>query len=138
MAPHSSTHKPVLQKPEKISDAEYQVMEVLWEEAPLAAADVAAVISPMTGWSLNTVKTLLARLADKRALTHEQDGRRYLYSPAISREDHAKSETRQFADRLFGGRAAPLVAHLAKAPGGLSEDDIDALQALLEDLKENG
>ncbi len=120
---------------EKITDAEYQVMEVLWHNAPMAAADIADLLTPTTRWSLTTVKTLLARLADKGIINHHKDGRRYLYEPTVSRTDYAQLETRQFVDRLFGGRAAPLVAHLAETSGGLNNDDIAELEALLEELK---
>jgi predicted transcriptional regulator len=66
---------------ERISDAEHAVMEVLWDEAPLGAADVAERVDPERGWSAKTVKTLLSRLLAKGALIHEEEGRRYLYRP---------------------------------------------------------
>jgi predicted transcriptional regulator len=119
---------------ERISEGEHAVMEVLWAESPLTAAEVADRIPPARGWSERTVKTMLGRLLAKGALVHEEDGRRYLYRPAIARVDYAQRETRRLADRLFGGRAAPLVAHLA-AGEGLSEQDIAELEALLKDLK---
>ncbi len=125
------TQKPI----EKITQAEYQVMEILWEQAPLAASQIAKLIAPQTSWSLTTVKTLLARLTEKSILKHQQEGRRFLYEPTISRSDYTKVETRQFVDKLFNGRAAPLVAHLAQSPNGLSADDIAELEILLESLK---
>ncbi len=119
---------------ERISEAEQAVMEVLWADAPLTASDVAERIPSARGWSERTIKTMLGRLLAKGALVHEEDGRRYLYRPAVARNDFARRETRKLADRLFGGRAAPLVAHLA-AGEGLSADDIAELEALLQDLK---
>lgn len=121
-----------------VSPAEFEVMEALWSaQTPLAAADVAKRLENQADWSLKTVKTLLARLTEKGAIAHEVDGRRYLYRPAISRSDYAKTETRGFVERLFGGRAAPLVAHLADDKG-LSADDIKELEALLTELKHDG
>ncbi|SFR96385.1 BlaI/MecI/CopY family transcriptional regulator [Sphingomonas jatrophae] len=119
---------------ERISDAEHAVMEVLWREAPLAAADVAQRIDPARGWSERTVKTLLGRLLAKGALVHEEEGRRYLYRPAVARDDHAATESRRLIDRLFGGRAAPLVAHLA-ASDGLSDEDLAELESLVRELR---
>jgi BlaI family transcriptional regulator, penicillinase repressor len=119
---------------ERISDAEHAVMEVLWREAPLAAADVAQRIDPARGWSERTVKTLLGRLLAKGALVHEEEGRRYLYRPAVARDDHAVTESRRLIDRLFGGRAAPLVAHLA-ASDGLSDEDLAELESLVRELR---
>ena len=69
---------------ERISEAEFQVMEVLWRDSPLTAQDIATRLGA-TGWSLATVKTLLSRLAAKGALATQEDGRRYLYSPAVDR-----------------------------------------------------
>ena len=119
---------------ERISDAEHAVMEVLWEEAPLAAADVAERVDPERGWSIRTVKTLLSRLLAKGALVHEEDGRRYLYRPAIEREAFVERESEKLLDRMFGGRVTPLVAHLAER-NRLSPQDIAEIEALLKELK---
>jgi len=119
---------------ERISEGEQAVMEVLWADSPLTAAEVAERIPPERGWSERTVKTMLGRLLTKGALVHEEDGRRYLYRPAVQRADYAMRETRKLVDRLFGGRAAPLVAQLA-ANEGLTPQDIAELEALLKDLK---
>jgi predicted transcriptional regulator len=121
---------------ERISEAEHAVMEVLWEEqAPLTAAEVAVRAGPKRGWSVHTVKTLLSRLLAKGAITHEADGRRFLYSPAIARDDYVTSESRKLVDRLFGGRVTPLVAHLAEQRA-LSPEDISEIEALIRELKQ--
>lgn len=119
---------------ERIGEGELAVMEVLWAASPLSAADVAERIDPARGWSDSTVKTMLGRLLGKGVLAAEEDGRRYLYRPAVTREAYATGESRRLVDRLFGGRAAPLVAHLADGDG-LSADDIAELDALLKELK---
>lgn len=120
---------------ERISDAEHAVMEVLWDEAPLTAQDVAERVDPDRGWSANTVKTLLGRLLAKSAIAHEQDGRRYLYRPLVVREDYVSRESKRLMDRLFGGRLTPLVAHLAEHDE-LSQSDIAEIEALLKALKQ--
>ena len=119
---------------ERISDAEHAVMEVLWDESPLSAQDVAERVDPARGWSANTVKTLLGRLIAKSAITHEEDGRRYLYRPTVARGDYVAVESRRLMDRLFGGRLTPLVAHLAERDE-LTAQDIAEIEALLKDLK---
>jgi len=119
---------------ERISEAELAVMEVLWAEAPLTAADVATRVDAARGWSDRTVKTLLGRLLAKGVLGHVEDGRRYLYRPLVARADHVAQESGRLVDRLFGGRAAPLVAHLAES-GQLSAADIAELEALVRELK---
>lgn len=119
---------------ERISDAEHVVMEVLWEEAPLTAAEVHQRIDPARGWSDRTVKTMLSRLLTKGALAHEEEGRRYLYRPAVARDDYVSGESRKLVDRLFGGRLSPLVAHLAERDE-LSAEDVAEIEALLKALK---
>ncbi|MBB3983567.1 putative transcriptional regulator [Sphingobium fontiphilum] len=119
---------------EKISDAEYAVMAVLWERAPLTAADVAERIAEERDWTLQTVKTLLSRLMAKDAIAADQDGRRFLYRPLIARDDYVAGESGRLIDRLFGGRISPLVAQLAQQDQ-LSPDDIAELEALLRELK---
>jgi BlaI family transcriptional regulator, penicillinase repressor len=119
---------------ERISEAEHAVMEVLWEEQPLTAAEVAERAGPKRGWSVHTVKTLLSRLMAKGAITHEAEGRRFLYSPAIERDSYVGGESEKLVDRLFGGRVTPLIAQLAERRA-LSAQDIAELEALLKELK---
>jgi predicted transcriptional regulator len=117
-----------------ISDAELEVMEVLWRDSPLGAADVAERVDARRGWSIRTVKTLLSRLLSKGVLGHEEEGRRYLYRPLIRREDYVAKESGKLLDRMFGGRVSPLVAHLAER-NLLSPKDLDDIQALLKELR---
>jgi predicted transcriptional regulator len=121
-------------QPERISDAEHAVMEVLWEQAPLTASEVCDKVCDQRGWSLATVKTLLSRLVGKQAVETEPDGKRFLYTPRIAREAYVGTESRRLVDRLFGGRAAPLFAHLAEAQA-LTDADIAEIEALLKELK---
>lgn len=119
---------------ERISDAEHAVMEVLWEESPLTAQDVAERVPAERGWSANTVKTLLGRLLAKNAIAHEEEGRRYLYRPVVAREDYVAGESQRLIDRLFGGKLTPLVAHLAERDQ-LTAQDIAEIEAILKELK---
>jgi predicted transcriptional regulator len=119
----------------RISDAELEVMEALWGVGhPLTAAEAADRISEERGWSLATVKTMLSRLAAKGAVKHREDGRRFLYSPAIKREAYVGHESRRFVERMFGGRLSPLVARFAEEDA-LDDEDIAAIEALLKELK---
>lgn len=121
---------------DKITQAEYEIMSVLWRDAPLAASDVAKRLSKKKDWSDRTVKTLLSRLTDKNAVEYQTEGRRYLYSPVVSREAYTQRETKSLLDRVFGGKAAPLVAQLAES-GDLDADDMDEILALIEEYKTN-
>lgn len=119
---------------ERISEAEHAVMEALWARAPLTANEVADAVAPARGWGLATVKTLLSRLVAKQAVLTQPDGKRFLYSPALARDAYVGGESRRLVERLFGGRAAPLFAHLAETEL-LSSADIAEIEALLQELK---
>ena len=119
---------------ERIGEAEYAVMEVLWQEAPLTAAVLGERVPAERGWSIRTVKTMLGRLLAKGILA-EEEGRRYLYRPAVARADYVAQESGKLLDRMFGGRVTPLVAQLA-ARDRLSPADIAEIEALLKALKQ--
>jgi predicted transcriptional regulator len=116
-----------------ISEAEAVVMQVLWRHAPRSAEDILAEVAPRQGWQEGTVKSLLNRLLKKKAIRAERDGRRYLYTPLLSREKYVSQESKGLLDRLFGGRVAPLVAHFSEQRK-LSKKDIAELRRLLEEL----
>src|SRR3546814_1259608 len=84
---------------ERASESEMQVLSALWDKSPQTAADLTSRIGKINGWTQATVKTLLARLVQKGAVTAEADGRRYLYSPAIERADAVGEESQRFVDR---------------------------------------
>lgn len=115
-----------------ISEAESVVMNVLWETSPLATEDIMAALADQQ-WQASTIKTLLNRLLKKRAVKAQKDGRRYLYSPAIKREQWLFEESTDLLDRLFGGRIAPFVAHFSQARK-LSKRDIAELKQLIKEL----
>src|SRR5207244_4193487 len=125
---------PAAGNPERISEAEHAVMEALWVKSPLTAVEVCEAVCEPRGWSMPTVKTLLSRLVAKGAVATEPEGRRFLYTPLLAREAYVGTESRRLVDRLFGGRAAPLFAHLAEAEA-LSPDDIAEIERLLKELK---
>jgi BlaI family transcriptional regulator, penicillinase repressor len=120
---------------ERISDAEHAVMEVLWDESPLTAADVCDRVCAARDWSMPTVKTLLSRLVAKGAVATEADGRRFLYTPTIERSAYVGHESRRLVDRLFGGKPASLFAQLAESEA-LSDDDLKEIERLLKELKQ--
>lgn len=119
---------------ERISEAEHAVMEALWERSPQTAAEVCETVCDARGWSIPTVKTLLSRLVAKGALATEPDGRRFLYTPLLQRRAYVGTELKRLVERLFGGRAAPLFAHLAENEA-LTEEDIAEIEHLLQEMR---
>ncbi|MGH6787256.1 MAG: BlaI/MecI/CopY family transcriptional regulator [Novosphingobium sp.] len=118
---------------ERISEAEHAVMEALWSRSPISATDVAEAVGARD-WSLATVKTLLSRLVAKQAIATQPQGKRFLYTPLLARTDYLGGESKRLVERLFGGRAAPLFAHLAEVEA-LSQADLAEIEALLKELR---
>lgn len=116
----------------QITDAEAEVMEVLWAGAPRTAEDVIAALHGR-GWAEPTIKTLLNRLLTKGAIEVERDARRYLYRPRLQRSAWVAAQSTEFLGRVFDGRVAPLVAHFSQR-GQLSADDVAELRQLIEGL----
>lgn len=119
---------------ERITEAEHAVMEALWQRSPLTANEVSDAVAAQRDWSLATVKTLLSRLVSKQAVGARPDGKRFLYTPLVARADYLGGESKRLVDRLFGGRAAPLLAHLAESEA-LSEADLAEIEALLRQIR---
>jgi predicted transcriptional regulator len=118
----------------KISEAESKVLEVFWRaEAPLSAEDVVAAMDKGRKWSAGTIRTFLTRLVKKKALAATPDGRRYLYTPLVQREDYVHTQSRDLIDRLFGGRITPFITQFSERQR-LSRDDLDELKRLIERL----
>ncbi len=118
----------------QISEAESAVMEVLWQRSPQTSDEVFAALAGRQDWQEATVKTLLNRLLNKGAIEAEKDGRRYLYSPKLRREDWVMGESESLLARLFDGRVAPLVAHFSEHRK-LSASDVAELRRLVDSLE---
>jgi BlaI family transcriptional regulator, penicillinase repressor len=119
----------------QISEAESVVMEVLWQRNPQTSEEVLAALGERQQWQEATVKTLLNRLLNKGAIEAQKDGRRYLYSPRLRREDWVMGESESMLARLFDGRVAPLVAHFSQHRK-LSAADVAELRRLVDSLDE--
>lgn len=123
--------------PVSISDAESRVMEVLWQKAPQASEDIVAALSEPTGWHEKTIKTLLNRLLGKGAIGAEKDGRRYLYTPRLTRQEWQGQESRSLLDRVFGGKLTPLLTHFSQHEK-LSAKDMAELRKLIDAIDRKG
>lgn len=115
----------------KISSAESVVMEALWRRSPLTSEAIIAEVGPANGWTEGTVKVLISRLLKKKAVAAVAEGRRYLYSPLVSRDAYVEAESQGLLDRLFDGKLAPLVTHFSETDK-LTADDIAELKALID------
>ena len=114
-----------------ITDAEWEVMNVLWEGSPRTAVDIAEALQRHP----KTVKTLLGRLARKGVARYREDGNRYVYSAAIPRQRYVKEESASFIERVFGGETSPALVHFVRS-SRLSQEQIDELRRILDEKSE--
>lgn len=119
-----------------ISIAESKVMDALWRRYPLSADDIMSDVGTEQEWSVGTVKSLLNRLLSKEAVSAEKDGRRYLYSPLLTRDDYMSSEGQGVLDRLFEGRVSTLFSHFSKHEK-LSKDDIADIKKMIQEMDDD-
>ncbi len=121
-----------------ISEAEWTVMEVLWDHAPQTASAVAKRLRKPMRWAENTVRTLLTRLTEKGALRVDENaaGVRQ-FSPAVEREACVRAESDSFLQRVFRGRGKGLLVHFATQTR-LTPEEVRELKRLLDrSLKDN-
>ena len=118
-----------------ISEAEWEVMKVIWDGHPASAKDVVGRLDGRRDWSPRTVKTMLNRLVRKGALLFKPEGKRYLYSPAISREECVRAESQSFLHRVFEGAAGPMLVHFVQN-ARLTGRDVEALRKILDEKQE--
>lgn len=114
-----------------LSDSEWKLMNHLWEQSPRTITELTAELKPETGWSKNTVITMLARLEAKGAVRHQEGLRAKRYFPAVEREAAALAETESFLSKVYGGSLGLMVSNLVECRG-LTESDIAELSAILE------
>ena len=119
-----------------LTQAEWSVMECLWEAGPLTGREVIQRMEQRCGWSRSTTLTLLSRLEHKGALESvpAEKGPK-LFSPLLKREDAALGETRDFLDRVYQGSLSLMVSALTRKQA-LSKAELDELYALLKGLEE--
>ncbi len=123
-----------MKKLPQISEAEYEVMKVIWAMSPISTNDVVKQLSD-TDWSPKTIQTLLKRLLKKGALTYEKDGRMFVYSPVFTEEDYLKQESSSFLNRFYHGTLNQMVCSFVEQDL-LSQQELAELKQLLDSKME--
>ena len=115
----------------RISDAEWQVMRVLWCKSPATVKEVIGILSNKTTWKAETIRTLINRLAKKGAIGFEKKGRRHYFFPLVSQEECVRAEADTFLSRAGAAMLKPiLTAFIEKEE--LSDKDIEEIQRIIE------
>lgn len=119
----------------RLSDAEWTVMQALWESSPATAREVLERTSPGTGWAYTTVKTMLTRLVEKGVLQEKKSGKACQYAPLLSQDAARGSALRSLVERAFDGRFGSLLHHMVREER-LSKADQAELNRLLDEAED--
>ena len=114
----------------QISEAEYEVMKIIWDHAPISTNEIVELLSKTKTWSPKTMQTMMIRLEKKGAVRHEKEGRLYIYSPIVRKEDYVDMESRSFLNRFYNGTLNSMVSSFIENDK-LSDEDIHELKKLL-------
>ena len=114
----------------QISEAEFQVMKIVWEHAPVSTNQVTEYLVRTTKWSPKTIQTMLKRLVKKKALTYDKEGRVFIYTPLFGHEDYVNQESRHFLQRFYNGNVVSMVTAFMDMEE-LSQQEVDELKELL-------
>jgi BlaI family penicillinase repressor len=106
------------------------IMQVLWAKRRATAREITDAISASEAIAHSTVQTLLRHLEDKGSVSHEADGRTFVFFPTVEEHQFKESATRDLVERVFGGSVASLVAHLLKNEK-VSRDEIAEIRKLI-------
>lgn len=114
-----------------ISDAEYQVMRIVWADAPISTNEVVEKLEKTTAWKSKTIQTLLSRLVKKGALDYKKESRVFVYTPLVQEPDILDRESDTFLNRFYDGTVNSMIVNLLERDR-LSEDDMNELKHILE------
>nr|WP_308624081.1 BlaI/MecI/CopY family transcriptional regulator [uncultured Eisenbergiella sp.] len=114
----------------QISEAEFQVMKIVWEHAPVSTNQVTESLTRTTKWSPKTIQTMLKRLVQKKALTYEKEGRVFIYTSLFGQEEYVNQESRHFLQRFFNGSMTSMLASFLDTET-LTRQDLEELKDLI-------
>ena len=117
-----------------LTEAEWSVMECLWEKSPRTGREVTQYLEKKSGWNRSTTLTLLSRLEAKGAVISNSADNPKSFSAALMREDAAQHETEGFLSRVYRGSLSLMVSSMTKKQA-LSKAEIDELYAMLKELE---
>jgi BlaI family penicillinase repressor len=115
----------------ELTEAEWEIIQVVWEREPCAAPEVQEELVARKKWTYSTVKTLMDRMAAKGLLTTERIRNLILYRAAIRRQDAQRGELLRTVKRAFGGAFTPMMQFMLESDA-LSQKELDELQDMIQ------
>ena len=114
----------------QISEAEYEVMKIVWKYAPINTNEITEKLLATSSWSAKTIQTLIKRLVNKGVLTYEKNSRVFVYTPVVKESEYISQESNSFLNRYYDGDiTAMLSAYIQNDK--LSKTELETLRALL-------
>ncbi len=114
----------------QISEAEYEVMKVIWNHEPISTPEVVEKLSNKSDWKPNTIHTMLARLVKKKALHARKDGRVFIYTSLVEKREYVEQKSKSFLQQFFGGTLNSMILNFIENDK-LSNEDISELKKIL-------
>lgn len=119
----------------QISEAEFEVMKVIWKYAPISTNEVTEKLTQTTDWSSKTIQTMLKRLVTKKALTYEKQSRVFVYTPLVPETEYIRQESNSFLNKYYNGNIVSMLTSYLE-DDKLSKTELDTLRHLLSDTHE--
>ncbi|MGN7382983.1 MULTISPECIES: BlaI/MecI/CopY family transcriptional regulator [unclassified Paenibacillus] len=116
----------------QISEAEYEVMKVVWKYEPISTPEVVEKVSKKIDWKPNTIQTMLTRLVKKKALQTRKQGRVFVYTSLIDEHEYVEQKSKLFLKQFFGGALNSMVLNFIENDQ-LSKEDISELKKILSE-----
>ena len=116
----------------QISEAEFEVMKIVWKYAPINTNEITERLLKTTAWSPKTIQTLIKRLVTKGALTYEKQGRVFVYTPLVGRNEYVNQESSAFLKRFYNGDISAMLSSYLENHR-LSEEEIEDLRTILSE-----
>ena len=121
----------------QISEAEFEVMKIIWKCAPISTNEITDKLLQTTSWSPKTIQTLIKRLVNKGALTYEKQSRVFVYTPIVKENEYISQKSKSFLERYYDGDiTAMLSAYIEN--DRLSETEIEHLRSILSNRGKQG
>lgn len=120
-----------------LSDAEWKIMNLLWEQAPRTMMQITNELRGETGWTKHTVMSFLKRMEEKGALHYAEGEKAKLYYPDLEREEAALRETEDFLGRVFQGKLGMMLNTMVQQRA-LSREELAELHKILEKAEGDG
>lgn len=114
----------------QISEAEFEVMKIVWKYAPISTNEITEKLTQTTSWSPKTIQTLIKRLVNKGALSYEKQSRVFIYTPLVRESEYISQESSSFLKRYYDGNITSMLSAYIENDK-LSKTEIEHLRSLL-------